>query len=130
MLSSHSRQKRSRINTDVANNLSNNHGVNTTTNEKINVAHKQTNSYKNNDKITTIRDKDDSNLIKRQSENRSTVRKEVFIIDDLMIIHGNGREVSRNNSEKMRSHSGAKTNGFIDMSNQPFAKSNYSYWCK
>ena len=68
---------RSGINTDVTDNHSNNHGVNTITNEKTN---KQTTSYKNNDEKTVHKDSDDSNLIKRHSANSSTVKKEVFII--------------------------------------------------
>ena len=64
---------RSGINTDVTDNHSNNHGVDTITNEKIN---KQTNSYKKNDEKTVHKDSDDSNLIKRHSANGSTVKKE------------------------------------------------------
>ena len=48
------------INTDVTDNRSNNHEVNTGTNYKSN---KQTTSGKKNDKTTVNRDKDDSNLI-------------------------------------------------------------------
>ena len=55
---------RSGINTDVTDNRSNNHGVNTITNEKTN---KQNASYKKNDKTTVHKDNDDSNLIKQQS---------------------------------------------------------------
>ena len=55
---------RSGINTDVTDNNSNNHGVNTITNEKTS---KQTTSYKNNDKIIVHRDNYDSNLIKGTS---------------------------------------------------------------
>ena len=102
---------RSGINTDVTDNHSNNHGVNTITNEKTN---KQTTSYKKNDKTTVHKDSDDGNLIKRQSANSSTVKKEVFIIGDSMIKYVNGREVSRNDSVKMRSHPGATTDDFID----------------
>ena len=53
---------RSGINTDIADNHPNNHGVNTITNEKTN---KQTTSYKKNDKTTVLKDNNDSNLIKR-----------------------------------------------------------------
>ena len=52
---------RSGINTDVTDHHSNNHGVNTITNEKAN---KQTTSYKKNDKTIVHKDNDDSNLIK------------------------------------------------------------------
>ena len=102
---------RSGINTDVTDNHSNNHGVNTITNEKTN---KQTTSYKNNNKMTVHKDSDDGNLIKRQSANSSTLKKEVFIIGDSMIKYVNGREVSRNDSVKVRSHLGATTDDFID----------------
>ena len=102
---------RSGINTDVTDNQSNNHGVNTITNKKTN---KQATSYKKNDKTTVHRDNDDSDLIKRQSTNSSGVKKEVFIIDDLKIKYVNGREVSRNNPMKVRSHSGAITDDSID----------------
>ena len=102
---------RSGINTDVTDNHSNNHGVNTITNEKTN---KQTTSYKNNNKTTVHKDSDDGNLIKRQSANSSTVKKEVFIIGDSMIKYVNGREVSRSDSVKVRSHPEANTDDFID----------------
>ena len=102
---------RSGINTDVTDNHSNNHGVNTITNEKTN---KQTTSYKNNNKTTVHKDSDDGNLIKRQSANSSTVKKEVFIIGDSMIKYVNGREVSRSDSVKVRSHPEATTDDFID----------------
>ena len=42
------------------------------------------------------------------------VKKEVFIIGDSMIKHLNGREVSRNNSVKVRSHPGATADDFND----------------
>ena len=99
------------INTDVTDNHSNNHGVNTITNEKTN---KQTTSYKKNDKTTVNKDSYDSNLIKRQSANSSTVKKEVSIIWGSMIKYVNGREVSRNDSVKVRSHPGATTDDSID----------------
>ena len=86
---------RSGINTDVTDNHSNNHGVNTTTNEKTD---NQTTSYKKNK--TTVHRDSDGNLIKRQSANSSTVKKEVFIIGDSMIKYVNGQEVSRNDSVK------------------------------
>ena len=57
------------INTDVTDNHSNNHRVNTITNEKTN---KQSTSYKKNDK-TVRSDNDDSDLIKCQSANSSPV---------------------------------------------------------
>ena len=87
------------------------HGVNTITNEKAN---KQTTSYKKNDETTVHRDNDDANLIKRQSTNSSVVKKEVYITGDWMIKYVNGREVSRNNPVKVRSHPGATTDDFID----------------
>ena len=99
------------INTDVTDNHSNNHGVDSNTNEKSNI---KTTSYKKNDKTTVHRDNDDSNLIKQQSANRSMVKKEVFIIGDLIIKYVNGQEVSCNNSVKVRSHPGATTDDFID----------------
>ena len=102
---------RSGINTDVTDNQPNNHGVNTITNEKTN---KQTISYKRNEKTTIHKDNDDSNLIKRQSTNSSAIKKEVFIIGDSIIKYVNGREVSRNDSVKVRSHPGATTDDFID----------------
>ena len=46
--------------------------------------------------------------------NSSTVKKEVFILGDSMIKYVNGREVSRNDSVKLRSHPGATTDDFID----------------
>ena len=98
------------INTDITNNHSKNHGVNNITNEKTS---KQTTSYKKNDKTTVHKDSDDGNLIKRQSANSSTVKKEVFIIGDSMIKYLNGWEVSRNDPVKVRSH-GATTDDFID----------------
>ena len=67
---------RSGINADVTDNHSNNHGVNTITNEKTN---KQTISYKKNNKTTVHKDSDDGNLIKRQSANSSMVKKEVLL---------------------------------------------------
>ena len=102
---------RSNINTDVTDNHSNNHGVNTNTKDKTNI---QTISYTQNDKTPVHRDNDDSNLIKRQSTNSSKVRKEVFIIGHSMIKYVNGREVSRNNSLKAKSHPGVTTDDFID----------------
>ena len=42
------------------------------------------------------------------------VKKEVFIIGDSMIKCVNEREVSRNDSVKVRSHPGATTNDFSD----------------
>ena len=106
------------INTDVTDNYSNNHGVNTITNEKTN---KQITSYKKNDKTTVHKDSDDGNLIKRQSANRSMVKKKVFIIGDSMIKYVNGREVCSNDSVKVRSHPGATTDDFI-MSDPLFVK--------
>ena len=53
---------RSGINTDVTDSHSNNHGVNTITNDKTNI---QTTSYKKNDETTVYRDSSGSNLIKR-----------------------------------------------------------------
>ena len=78
------------------------------------MTNKQTTSYKKNDKTTVNKDSDDSNLIKRQSANSSTVKKEVSIIGYSMIKYVNGREVSRNDSVKVRSHPRPKTNDFID----------------
>ena len=49
-----------------------------------------------------------------KSADGSAVKKEVFIIGDSMIKYVNGREVSRNNPVKVRSHPGATTNDFID----------------
>ena len=100
---------RSGINSNVTDNHPNNHGRNSNTNGKTNI---QTTSYKKNDKRTVHRDNDDSNLIKQQSANSSTVKKEVFIIGDSMIKYVNGREVSRNNSVKVRSHPGATADDF------------------
>ena len=71
---------RSGINNGATDNYSNNHGVNTITNKKIN---KQTTSPKKNDKTTVHKENDDNNLIKRQSANTSAVKKKVFIIGDL-----------------------------------------------
>ena len=71
-------------------------------------------SYEKNRKTKTHRDKDDNNLIKRESANNSTVKKEVFFIGDSTIKYVNGREVSSNNSAKVRSRSGAATDDFID----------------
>ena len=102
---------RSDINTDVTDNHSNNHGVNTITNEMTN---KQTTSYKKNDKTPAHKDNDDSNLIKRQSANSLAVKKEVFIIGDLIIKYVNGWDVSRNDSVKVRSHLGATKDDHID----------------
>ena len=102
---------RSGINSNVTDNHPNNHGRNSNTNGKTNI---QTTSYKKNDKRTVHRDNDDSNFIKQQSANSSTVKKEVFIIGDSMIKYVNGREVSRNNSVKVRSHPGATADDFID----------------
>ena len=54
----------------------------------------QTTSHKK--KLTTThRDNYDSNLIKRQSANSSTVKKEVFIIGDSIIKYVNGRDVKK-----------------------------------
>ena len=64
------------INTGVTDNHSNNHGVDTITNEKSN---KQTTTYEKNNKTTVHKDSDDGNLIKRQSANSTTVKKEVFL---------------------------------------------------
>ena len=101
-----------RSGTNVVDNQSDNHGVDTNTNEKSNI---QTTFYKNNDKRTVHRDNDDdSNLIKRQSENMSGAKKQVLIIDDSMIKYVNGQEVSRNNSVKVRSRPAAATDDFID----------------
>ena len=95
----------------ITNNHTKNHGVNNTTNEKAN---KQTTSYKKNDKTTAHKGNDDNNLIKRQSTNSSTVKKEVFIIGDSLIKYVNGQEASRNDSVKVRSHPGAISDDFID----------------
>ena len=62
---------RSGINTDVTDNHSNNHGINTITNVKVN---KPTTSYKKNDKTSAHKDNDDSDLIKRQSANSSVIK--------------------------------------------------------
>ena len=67
-----------------------------------------------NNNTTVHRDNDDSNLIKRQSANSLAVKKEVFVIGDSMIKYVNGREVSRNNSVKVRTHPAATTDDFID----------------
>ena len=64
------------INTGVTDNHSNNHGVDTITNEKSN---KQTTTYEKNNKTTVHKDSDDGNSIKRQSANSTTVKKEVFL---------------------------------------------------
>ena len=102
---------RSGINTDVTDNHHSNHEVNTITNEKTN---KQTTAYKKNDKTTVHKDNDISNLIKRQSTNSSLVKKEVFIIGDSMIKFVHGRDVSRNDSVKVRSHPGVTADDLID----------------
>ena len=78
------------------------------------MTNKQTTSYKKNDKTTVNKDSDDSNLIKRQSTNSSMVKKEVSIIGDSMIKYVNGKDVSRNDSVKVRSHPGETTDDFID----------------
>ena len=44
----------------------------------------------------------------------STSKKEIIIIGDSMIKHVNGREVSRDNSVKIRCHLGATTDDIID----------------
>ena len=67
-----------------------------------------------NDKTTTHRDNNDSNLRKRQSANSSTMKKEVFIIGDSMIIYVNEREVSCKNSVKVGSLSGSTKDDFIN----------------
>ena len=54
------------------------------------MTNKQTTSYKKNDKTPAHKDNDDSNLIKRQSANSLAVKKEVFIIGDLIIKYVNG----------------------------------------
>ena len=99
------------ISTYITDNNSNNHGGSTITNEKTN---KQTTSYKKNDKTTVHKDNDGSNLIKLQSANSSAVKKEVFITGNSVIKYVNGREISRNDSVKVRSHPGATTDDFID----------------
>ena len=63
-------------------------------------------------------------MVKRQSANRSAVKKEVFIIGDLMIKYVNGREVSRNNSVKVRSRPGATKDDFIMSARCPKKKLN------
>ena len=99
------------INTDVTDNHSNNHGITSNTNDKTNI---QTTFYKKNDKTTKHRDNDNSNLIKRQSASSSTLKKEVFVIDNWMIKYVIGRDISCNNSVKLRSHPGPTTDYFID----------------
>ena len=101
---------RSGISTDATDNHSNNHIVNAI-NKKTN---KQTTSQKKNDKKTVHKDSDDSNLIKRQSANSSTVKKKVFVVGDSVIKYVNGQGVSRNDSVKIRSHPGATKDDFID----------------
>ena len=54
------------------------------------MTNKQTISYKKNDKTTVHIDNHDSNLIKRQSANSLAVKKEDFIIGDLIIKYVNG----------------------------------------
>ena len=44
----------------------------------------------------------------------STSKKEIIIVGDSMIKHVNGREVSRDNSVKIRCHPGATTDDIID----------------
>ena len=78
------------------------------------MTNKQATSYKKNDKTTVNKDSDDSNLIKRQSANSSMVKKEVSVIGDSMIKYVNGKEVSRNDSVKLRSHPGETKDDFID----------------
>ena len=75
---------------------------------------KSTTSYKKNDKTRVDKESNDCNLIKQQSANSSTVKKEVFVVGDSTIRYVNGREVSRNDSVKVRSHPGATTDDFID----------------
>ena len=89
------------------------------TNDKTNI---QATSCRKNNKTAVHRDNDDSNLITRQSADGSAAKKEVFIVGDSMIKYVNGREVSRNNPVKVRSHPGATTNDFIDMSYPLFEK--------
>ena len=67
-----------------------------------------------NNKTTVHKDSDNSNFIKRQSANSTTVKKEVFIIGDSMIKYVKGQEVSRYDSVKVRSHPGATADDFID----------------
>ena len=110
---------RSGINNDVTDNHSNNHRVNTITNEKTN---KQVTSYEKNDKTTVHKDSDDSNLIKRKSAKSSTVKKKVFIIGDWMINYVNGPEVPRNDSVKVRSHPGATKETSLIISDPMFVK--------
>ena len=81
------------------------------TNDKTNI---QATSCRKNNKTAVHRDNDDSNLITRQSADGSAAKKEVFIVGDSMIKYVNGREVSRNNPVKVRSHLGVTTNDFID----------------
>ena len=111
---------RSGINTDVTDNHSNDHRDNTIANEKTN---QQTTSCKKNNKTTTHRGHYDSNMIKRQSANNSTVKKEDFIKGDSMIKCVNEREVFLNDSVKVRRHPGATTDDFIDD-----ARRNHSNW--
>ena len=44
----------------------------------------------------------------------SASKKEIIIVGDSMIKHVNGREVSRDNSVKIRCHPGATTDDIID----------------
>ena len=128
MLSSNSRypiyDEKSVINPEVNEDHST-HGVNTNvttnnTNDKTNI---ETTSSKQKDKTTVHRDNDDSsNLIKRQSANSSTAKKEVVIIDDSMNKYVNGQEVSCNKSVKVRSRPGATAMTLRIMSDQLFAK--------
>ena len=73
-----------------------------------------------NDKTTTHKDNNDSNLRKRQSANSSTMKKEVFIIGDSIIIYVNEREVSCKNSVKVFLDQQKMTSLII--SNQLFTK--------
>ena len=51
-------------------------------------------------------------MIKQQSTNSSTVKKEVFLLQVIRCKYVNGKEVSRNNSVKVRSHPGATADDF------------------
>ena len=53
-------------------------------------------------------------MIKWQSASSSLVKKEGFILGDSLIKYANGREVSRNDSVKVRSHLWATTDDIID----------------
>ena len=69
-----------------------------------------------------LRENKNSNNKENHGVINSASKKEIIIVGDSMIKHVNGREVSRDNSVKIRCHPGATTDDIIDYVRPTFRK--------